>query len=63
MADPSRSHFFPLSRDAKECGKNVSIELFEEGYPEEAREPTSHVKGSSSRVNLPSYMIEVKRKI
>lgn len=26
-------------RDAKECGKNVSIELFEEGYPEEATEP------------------------
>lgn len=43
--------------------KNVSIELFEEGYPEEAAEPPSHVNGGSSRVNLPSYMIEVKRKI
>ena len=41
----------------------MSIELFEEGYPQEAAEPPSHTKGESSRVNLPSYMIEVKRKI
>lgn len=43
--------------------KNVSIELFEEGSLQEAAEPPSHVKGGSSQVNLPSYMIEVKRKI
>lgn len=41
----------------------MSIDLFEEGYPQEAAEPPSHVKSGSSRVNLPSYMIEVKRKI
>ena len=43
--------------------KNVSIELFEKGSLQEAAEPPSHVNGGSARVNLPSYMIEVKRKI
>lgn len=47
----------------KSVEKNGSIELFEEGSLEEAAEPPSHVKGGSSRANLPSYMIEVKRKI
>lgn len=56
----------PLDPSFKRCQrvwKNVSIELFAEGSLEEAAEPPLHVKGGSARVNLPSYMIEVKRKI
>lgn len=56
--------FYPCFQEMpKSVGKNVNIDLFEEGYPQEAAEPPSHIKGGFSRVNLPSYMIEVKRKI
>lgn len=43
--------------------KNGSIELFEEGYSEETEEPLRTSNDESSWANLPSYMIEVKRKI